>query len=99
MKASELPVIPGCTHFLIRAAYRWGRGATIHDAIKAAQVRHLEVVHVFRCDAEARCDIVDGGFIHHARGDIWEGRVWGKDITLKKVVLPMKDPAEGRSSE
>lgn len=59
----------------------------------------MEIVHVGRVDAAASCNSIDGSLLYTARGDIWEGRVWSKDITLKKVVRPMKNPAEGRSSE
>lgn len=97
MRASELPKVDGASHFFVRAAYRWGRGPTVADAIKAAQARHLEVVHVCRVDDMARVDQVDGSLLSYTRGDIWEGRVWGKDITLKRVTHPMKNTAEGRS--
>ena len=98
MKASDLPVVPGADHFFVRGPYSWGRGPTVADAIKAAQVRHMQIVHVARVDAAASCHSIDGSMLYTVRGDVWEGRVWGKDITLKKVTHPMKNAAEGRSS-
>lgn len=100
MKASELPIIPGAPHFFVRGPYSWGRAPTVADAIKAAQVRHMQIVHVCRCDDKASCNSIDGSLLYEARGDIWEGRVWGKDVTLKKVTHPTpKTTAEGRSHE
>ena len=99
MKASELPEVPGATHFFVRGAYSWGRAPKLEDAIRIAQVRHLQVVHVCRCNPEASCDSIDGSLLYNVRGDIWEGRVWGKkDITLKQITHPMKKQAEGRSN-
>lgn len=98
MKASQLPEVPGAPHFFVRGPYCWGRGPTIEAAIKAAQVRHNTIVHVCRTDDKAYCDEVVGNLMSTVRGDIWEGRVWGKDVTLKKVTHPMrKNTAEGRS--
>ena len=98
MKASDLPVVPGADHFFVRGPYSWGRGPTVADAIKAAQVRHMLIVHVCRIDAEAECEPISGELHFSKRGDIWEGRVWGKDISLKKITHPVKNIAEGRSS-
>ena len=99
MKASDLPVVPNAPHFFVRGPYSWGRAPNIADAIKAANMRHMQIVHVCRCDAGAHADEVDGSLISTTRGDLWEGRVWGKDITLRKVTHPMKATVEGRSSE
>lgn len=86
MKASQLPEVTGATHFFVRGANTWGRAPTVAEAIRVAQVRHLQVVHVCRTDSEARAHEVDGTLVCRVRGDIWEGRVWGKDITLKHIV-------------
>ena len=94
MKASELPIIPGAPHFFVRGPYSWGRGPTVADAIKAAQVRHMQIVHVCRVDPLAHADEVDGSLRSNVRGDIWEGRVWGKDVTVKKVTHPMRKVQE-----
>lgn len=90
MKASELPKVDGASHFFVRGPYSWGRAPTVEAAIKAAQVRHMQIVHVCRVDDMARVDPVDGSLLSHTRGNIWEGRVWGKDISLRKVTHPMK---------
>lgn len=90
MKASELPPVEGATHFLVRGPYSWGRSDTLEKAIAAAQVRHNTIVHVCWVDPKACCDEVDGSLRWNIRGDIWEGRVWSKDITLKKVTHPVR---------
>lgn len=94
MKASELPVIPNAPHFFVRGPYSWGRAPTVADAIKAANMRHMQIVQVCRTDDSAFADEIDGSLISVTRGDIWEGRVWGKDITLKKVTHPMRKSTE-----
>ena len=54
----------------------------------------MQIVHVCRVDPLAHADEVDGSLRSNVRGDIWEGRVWGKDITLKKVTHPMRKVQE-----
>ena len=54
----------------------------------------MQIVHVCRCDDKASCNSIDGSLLYEARGDIWEGRVWGKDVTLKKVTHPMRKVQE-----
>lgn len=93
MKASELPKVEGADFFFVRGAYRWGKGPTIAEAIKAAQVKHLSVVHVCRCDAATSADSIDGSILYNIRGDIWDGRVWGKDVTLKSVTHRQPSPS------
>lgn len=92
MKASELPEIPGATHFFVRGSYSWGRAAKLEDAIRIAQVHHQQVVHVCRCDPKAYADDIYGNLRYSIRGDIWEGRVQGKkDIALKTISHPSKE--------
>lgn len=100
MKASELPEVSGAPHFFVRGPYSWGRGPTVADAIRAAQVRHMQIVHVCRIDTQGECEPISGELHFSKRGDIWEGRVWGKDISLKKIThqARLKVSQEGRSS-
>ena len=86
MRASELPASPKLTHFLVRGPYSWGRSSDILKAIRAANVTHGSTVLVCRADSEAKCHEIDGSIVAEAHSNVWEGKVWGRDVILKRIV-------------
>lgn len=93
MRASELPLVEGADHWMVRGSWSWGRDKDLREAIRKANLCTPDKVHVCRCDGEARCEEIEGNLQSNVRGAIWSGIVTGRksdDIRLVKETHPAR---------
>lgn len=61
------------------AAGYWGRGWSVHNAIREAKwLTTGDSVQVFLCSKDARCGAINGGLSHGEMGTIYVGKVTAK---------------------